>query len=67
MVKRIVVPLEQDEFSALLDMAISDLRNPADEIRHVLRLEIERRNMAVNNQSEEFDTNTSESVMEVPS
>lgn len=44
MVKRIVVTLEQSEYSALLDMAIVDLRNPADELRHILRMEIDRRN-----------------------
>jgi hypothetical protein len=43
MVKRVVVILEQDEYSALLDMAMDDLRNPSDELRHILRLEIERR------------------------
>jgi len=43
MVKRVTVTLEQVEYSALLEMAIDDLRNPSDEIRHILRLEIERR------------------------
>jgi hypothetical protein len=27
-------------------MAIDDLRNPADELRHILRMEIDRRNKA---------------------
>ena len=43
MVKRIVVCLEQDEYSALLDLAISDLRNPSDELRHLLRMETIKR------------------------
>ena len=43
MVKRITVTLEQDEYSALLGMAIDDLRNPADELRYLLRLVIEKR------------------------
>jgi hypothetical protein len=43
MVKRIVVCLEQDEYSALLDLAISDLRNPSDELRHFLRMETLKR------------------------
>ena len=43
MTNRIVVILEQHEYSALLEMAEVDLRNPSDELRHILRLEIERR------------------------
>jgi hypothetical protein len=43
MVNRVVVVLEQYEYSALLKMAINDLRNPGDELRHILRLEIDRR------------------------
>jgi len=55
MTNRIVVILEQHEYSALLDMAVSDLRNPADELRQILRLEIDRRNPGCqeNNQNEE--------------
>jgi len=67
MVKRIVVPLEQDEFLSLLEMAVADLRSPADEMRHILRLEMKRRNMEVNIQSEKIDAKTSENVMEVTS
>lgn len=43
MVKKIEVTLEQNEYSALLDMSIDDLRNPSDQMRHILRMEIERR------------------------
>lgn len=43
MVKRIEVTLEQTEYSALLEMASEDLRNPSDQLRHILRLEMERR------------------------
>jgi hypothetical protein len=43
MVKRMTVTLEQDEYSTLVRMAIDDLRSPSDELRHILRLEIERR------------------------
>ena len=43
MVKRLTVTLEQDEYSALLRMAMDDLRNPSDELRHLLRREIEKR------------------------
>jgi len=42
MVKRIDVTLEQAEYSMLLEMATNDLRNPSDQLRHILRMEIER-------------------------
>ncbi|HOR18818.1 MAG TPA: hypothetical protein PLE10_03195 [Brevefilum sp.] len=43
MVRRIDVTLEQHEYSALLEMAVEDLRNPSDQLRHILRMEIDRR------------------------
>ena len=43
MVKKIEVTLQQHEYSALLDLSIDDLRNPSDQLRHILRMEIERR------------------------
>lgn len=43
MVQRLTVTLEQDEYSALLEMAVDDIRNPSDELRQILRMEIERR------------------------
>jgi hypothetical protein len=45
MVKRVTVPLEQREYSALLKMAIEELRNPPDQLRHILRQELERRGL----------------------
>jgi hypothetical protein len=45
MVKRVTVRLEQQEYSALLDIAIEELRNPPDQLRHILRLELERRGL----------------------
>jgi hypothetical protein len=43
MVNRIKLTLEQDEYSALLKMAVSELRNPPDQARHILRQELSRR------------------------
>ena len=43
MVKKIEITLEQHEYSALLEMAVEDLRNPSDQLRHILRMEIDRR------------------------
>ena len=48
MTTRISITLEQQEFSALLEMAAADLRNPADELHFILRLEIERRTKQIN-------------------
>ncbi len=44
MLKRIIINLEQDEYSELLNIAQDDLRIPSEELRHILRLEIQRRN-----------------------
>ncbi|HAE43583.1 MAG TPA: hypothetical protein DCG34_11815 [Clostridiales bacterium] len=44
MVRRIEVTLEQYEYSALLEMANEELRNPSDQLRHIFRLEMDRRN-----------------------
>jgi len=44
MVRRIEVTFEQNEFSALLKMADEELRNPSDQLRHIFRLEMDRRN-----------------------
>ncbi|MEL7658399.1 MAG: hypothetical protein AAGU75_21110 [Bacillota bacterium] len=44
MVRRIEVTFEQYEYSALLKMADEELRNPSDQLRHIFRLEMDRRN-----------------------
>ncbi len=44
-VTRLKVPLEQAEYSALLKVAVGDLRSPADQVRHILRQELERRGL----------------------
>ncbi len=44
-VTRLKVPLEQAEYSALLKVAIDDLRSPTDQVRHILRQELERRGL----------------------
>ena len=43
MVTRVTVVLEQPEYAALLRMALSELRSPPDQLRHILRGELERR------------------------
>lgn len=42
MVTRLTVTLEQPEYAALLEIAISELRSPPDQLRHILRRELER-------------------------
>ncbi len=42
MTNRIVLTLEQPEYSALLDIAIAQLRTPADQVRWMVRQELER-------------------------
>lgn len=45
MVNRVIITLEQPEYSALLKMALSELRNPQDQIRWLLRRELESRKL----------------------
>lgn len=40
---RVVVTLCQDEHDALVRLALSELRNPRDQARHILRQELKRR------------------------
>jgi hypothetical protein len=44
-VNRVTVTLEQPEYSGLLEVAIQELRDPRDQLRHILRLELERRGL----------------------
>jgi hypothetical protein len=44
-VNRVKLVLEQDEYSALLAVARSELRNPADQARHILRQDLMRRGL----------------------
>jgi hypothetical protein len=43
MVNRLTVTLEHQEYAALLDVALAELRSPADQVRYMLRQELERR------------------------
>jgi len=45
MVSRVTVTLEQPEYSALLKVAVAELRNPQDQARHILRQELQRRGL----------------------
>ncbi len=42
MVTRITVTLEQPEYAALLKVAVEELRNPQDQLRYILRKELDR-------------------------
>jgi flagellar biosynthesis regulator FlaF len=54
MVNRITVTLEQAEYSALLKLAGEDLRGPADQLRHILRVELENRGLWPTNHPEQI-------------
>lgn len=43
MTNRVTVTLNQPEYSGLLDIAIAELRDPRDQIRFILRQELQRR------------------------
>lgn len=45
MITRVTVSLEQSEYAALLEVAGKELRNPADQLRFVLRKELEQRGL----------------------
>jgi hypothetical protein len=42
MVNRVTLTLEQPEYSALLKVALAELRSPQDQARYILRRELER-------------------------
>lgn len=42
MVTRIKLPLEQEEYSALLKLSQAELRSPGDQAHYILRRELER-------------------------
>ena len=43
MLNRLTVTLEHPEYAALLDVALAELRTPADQVRYILRQELKRR------------------------
>jgi|MudIll2142460700_1097286.scaffolds.fasta_scaffold2657753_2 hypothetical protein len=45
MLNRLTVTLEHPEYAALLDVALAELRTPADQVRYMLRQELERRRL----------------------
>ncbi len=45
MVTRLKLALPQDEYSALLKMALAELRNPSDQIRHIVRHELQAKGL----------------------
>jgi hypothetical protein len=45
MVNRLKIALPQTEFDALFKLSLLEVRNPADQVRVILRAELERRGM----------------------
>ena len=45
MINRLTVALEQPEYSALLTICTQELRNPEDQIRYIIRRELEQRGL----------------------
>ena len=41
MLNRLTVTLEHPEYAALLDVALAELRTPADQVRYILRQKLE--------------------------
>ena len=52
MVTRLKLALEQYEYSALLQIARTELRNPVDQVHHILRQELIRRGVLKVNEAE---------------
>jgi hypothetical protein len=46
-VTRLKLPLEEAEYTALLRAAGKELRNPVDQVRFILRQELERRGLLI--------------------
>lgn len=44
-VTRIKIPLDQAEYSALLTVSLAEMRSPSDQVRFILRQELERRGL----------------------
>jgi plasmid stability protein len=42
---KVIVTLREDERKALVVLALSELRSPADQARHILRQELSRRGL----------------------
>lgn len=45
MVTRLRITLEQDEYTALLQLSADELRNPTDQLRKILRQELKLRKL----------------------
>ncbi len=52
MITRLKLTLEQHEYSALLKIARAELRNPADQVHHLLRQELFRLGLLKVNEAE---------------
>ena len=59
MVVRLKLTLEQPEYSALLKVATEELRNPVDQARFIIRMELERRGLIPAKIDSEEESSTS--------
>jgi len=59
MVVRLKLTLEQPEYSALLKVATEELRNPVDQARFIIRMELERRGLIPAKIDNEEESSTS--------
>jgi hypothetical protein len=50
MVNRLKLILDQQEFEAIYQIARKELRNPADQVRYMLRCELQKRGLLTNEQ-----------------
>ena len=68
MVTRLKITLEQNEYSALLRIARLELRNPSDQARHIIRLDLDSRGLLGtedSNQDHSSITNNGRSTVNV--
>lgn len=63
MIRRVVLALEQSEYSALLKLAVEELRNPPDQAHHILRQELSRRGLLTSDHSEDEVQPTGEAAI----
>lgn len=62
MIKRINVPLEQDLYSALLEDAVAELRDPTNQMKYILRQDLTRRGLLPSDTPEPVNASTAQSV-----
>ena len=56
MVVRLKITIEQDEYSGLLKLALSEMRNPESQLRFILRQELEKMGLLLKKNDQNADT-----------